>query len=202
MWNDGCSGRDKAGAGRGWGWKWESEFGPFFAGLGGHRGGRRGGRMFEQGDLKLVILQLLESKPRHGYEIIKELEERSGGRYTPSPGTVYPTLTLLEEMGYTSSATEEGGRKVYSITDEGRKYLSENQTTVDDVLERLSDLGASIFGDAVRPAHEAMAELGRAYWRATMRKPASPETITKATEILRKAASEIEAWRASADRRG
>lgn len=193
MWRDGCWDRDKAGAGRGWGWKWESEFGPIFAGIGRHRGGRRGGRMFEQGDLKLVILQLLESKPRHGYEIIKELEDRSGGRYTPSPGTVYPTLTLLEEMGYASSATEEGGRKVYSITDEGRKYLAENQTTADDVLERLSDLGASIFGDAIRPAHEAMAGLGRAYWRATMRKPATTETVTKAAEILRKAAADLEA---------
>ena len=148
--------------------------------------------MFEQGDLKLVILRLLEEKPRHGYEIIKDLEERSGGRYAPSPGTVYPTLTLLEEMGYAAS-TEEGGRKTYSITDAGKKYLSDNQTTVDDVFERLSELGASIFGDAVRPAHEAMGELGRAYWKATIRRPATPETITKVAEILRKAAADLEA---------
>ena len=125
-------------------------------------------------------------------EIIKELEERSGGRYAPSPGTVYPTLTMLEEMGYASSV-EEGGRKVYAITEEGRKHLGENQTTVDDVFERLQELGASIFGDAVRPAHEAMGELGRAYWQATMRRPASTETVTKAAEILRRAAAELQA---------
>lgn len=192
MWNRHCWDRERSGAGRSWGWKFDSDFGPFFAGMASHRGHRRGGRMFEQGDLKLVILRLLEEKPRHGYEIIKELEERSGGRYAPSPGTVYPTLTMLEEMGYASS-TEEAGRKVYSITDAGRKYLTENQSTADDVFERLAALGASIFGDAVRPAHEAMGALGRAYWQATMRKPATPETITKAAEILRRAASELEA---------
>jgi DNA-binding PadR family transcriptional regulator len=148
--------------------------------------------MFDQGDLKLVILQLLAEKPRHGYEIIRELEERSGGRYAPSPGTVYPTLTMLEEMGYATSTAEAGGKRVYSITDDGRQYLTDNRTTADDVLDRLADLGASIFGDAVRPAHEAMARLGRAYWRATMRRPASPETITKAAEIVRRAAEELE----------
>lgn len=190
MWRRECWDRDRAGAGRGWGWKWESEFGPMFFGV--HRmRHRRGGRMFEQGDLKLVILRLLDEKPRHGYEIIKELEERSGGHYAPSPGTVYPTLTMLEEMGYASSA-DDAGRKVFSITGAGRDYLKANQTTVDDVFERLSELGASIFGDAVRPAHEAMGELGRAYWRATMRQRATPETITKAAEILRRAAAELE----------
>ena len=192
MWDKHCWDRERSGAGRSWGWKFDSDFGPLFAGISRHRGHRGGARMFEQGDLKLVILRLLEEKPRHGYEIIKELEQRSGGRYAPSPGTVYPTLTMLEEMGYASS-TEEAGRKVYSITDEGRKYLTANQGTVDDVFERLAALGASIFGDAVRPAHEAMGALGRAYWQATMRKPATPETITKAAEILRRAPAELEA---------
>ncbi|MDA1080252.1 MAG: PadR family transcriptional regulator [Gemmatimonadetes bacterium] len=171
------------------------DFGPMFFGMGrGGRGGRgsRGGRMFDQGDLKFVILQLLEAKPRHGYEIIKELEERSGGRYTPSPGTVYPTLTMLEDMGYATIEAEAGGKKVYSITDEGRAYLTENKQTADDVFERLSELGASIFGDGIRPAHEAMGSLGRAYWRATMRQPASGETISKVIDILKRAAGEIE----------
>jgi DNA-binding PadR family transcriptional regulator len=149
--------------------------------------------MFEQGDLKFVILQLLEEKPRHGYEIIKDLEERSGGRYTPSAGTVYPTLTLLEEMGYATGTVEAGGKKVYSITDAGRKYLAENRGTVDDVLERLGELGDSIFGDAVRPAHEAMGTVGRAYWRAAVAKRASPESIAKIAEILRRTAAELDA---------
>ena len=192
MWNRcDCDGRKWAG--RSWGWRWESDFGPLFFGVGRGRGQhRRGGRMFEQGDLRLVILRLLEEKPRHGYEIIKELEERSGGRYAPSPGTVYPTLTMLEEMGHATS-TEEGGRKVYAITDDGRKHLAAHQSTADDVFDRLSEQGASIFGETVRPAHEAMADLGRAYWRATMRTPATPERIAKIGEVLRRAAAELEA---------
>lgn len=183
---------DRAWAGRSWGWRMDTDFGPLMFGAARGRRWGRGGRMFEQGDLKFVILQLLEEKPRHGYEIIKELEDRSGGRYAPSPGTVYPTLTMLEEMGYATSATEAAGKKVYSITEEGRKFLADNRTAADDVLDRLAELGASIFGDAVRPAHEAMARLGRAYWRATMRHPAPPETITKAADILTRAAGELE----------
>ena len=81
----------------------------------------RAARLFEQGDLKYVILRLLEEKPRHGYEIIKDLESRFGGSYAPSPGTVYPTLTMLEDLGYARVVPEEGGKKIYEITDEGRK---------------------------------------------------------------------------------
>ena len=86
----------------------------------------RAARMFEQGDLKYVILRLLEEKPRHGYEIIKELESRFGGSYAPSPGTVYPTLTMLEDLGFARVVPEEGGKKIYEITDEGRKHLAEH----------------------------------------------------------------------------
>ena len=98
----------------------------------------RGGRMFEQGDLKYVILRLLEEKPRHGYDIIKELESRFGGSYAPSPGTVYPTLTMLEDLGFARVVPEEGGKKIYEITDEGRKHLAEHSTTVDDIFERIA----------------------------------------------------------------
>lgn len=190
MWHYRCD-DPRAGAGRSW--NWEAEFGPWFSGMRRRHGGGRGGRMFEHGDLKLVILGLLEEKPRHGYEIIKELEERSGGRYAPSPGTVYPTLTLLEDMGYAIASSEPGGKKVYAITDEGRQYLTENRTAVDDIFDRLSELGASIFGDTVRPAHEAMAGLGRSYWKAMIRRPPTTEAVTKVAEILRKAAAEIDA---------
>src|SRR5690242_5212614 len=119
-------GRAWAGAGRGFdpgvmGWFWGG------GGPRGRRGGFRGGRMFEQGDLKYVILKLLEEKPRHGYEIIKELEDRFRGVYAPSPGTVYPTLTMLEDLGYARAMPEEGGRKIYEITDEGRKHLERSE---------------------------------------------------------------------------
>lgn len=183
---------DAGGHGHAWGWR-DLDFGAFGSGGGRWRHRRRGGRVFEQGDLRFMILRLLEEKPRHGYDIIREVEERSGGRYAPSPGAVYPTLTMLEDMGYAAGTAEEGGRKVYAITDDGRHYLAANSTIADDVVERLADLGASIFGDSVRPAHEAMARLGRAYWRAAMRHSASPERVASVTAILDRARTELEA---------
>ena len=193
MWQRHCGPRHHEGAGRGWDWKGDPNFSAFFWGGGHRRGGPgRGGRMFEQGDLKFVILRLLDEKPRHGYEIIKELEERSGGRYAPSPGTVYPTLTLLEDMGYARVNVEEGGKKVYVITDEGKAYLAEHKSTADDILERLAKVGASIFGDDVRPAHEAMAHLGRVYVSVVWKDGANAERNLKVADILRRAAQELE----------
>jgi DNA-binding PadR family transcriptional regulator len=195
MFRHDCGPRDREGAGRGWDWNADpSNFGAFFFGGGHRRGGPwRGGRMFEQGGLKFVILRLLDEKPRHGYEIIKELEERSGGRYTPSPGTVYPTLTMLEDMGFASATVEEGGKKVYSITDAGRQHLAENKSAVDDVIERLAQVGASIFGEQMRPAHEAMGALGRTYMHITMHRTADPAYVTKVVEILKRASADLEA---------
>jgi len=91
---------------------------------------------FQKGDLKYVILDLMKDKPRHGYEIIRELEEMSHGIYTPSPGAVYPTLQMLEEMGY-ATATEQDGRKVYTITEEGLKFLAERKDSADEVRSQM-----------------------------------------------------------------
>jgi len=91
---------------------------------------------FNKGDLKYVILDLLKDKPRHGYEIIRELEEMSHGLYTPSPGTVYPTLQMLEEMGY-AEAAERDGKKIYTITDEGLAFLDERKDSADEVRSQM-----------------------------------------------------------------
>jgi DNA-binding PadR family transcriptional regulator len=100
-------------------------------------GGRRGGgRMLGHGDLKLLLLALIEQQPRHGYELIRTIEEMFHGHYSPSPGAVYPTLTMLEELGYATVASEQGGRKLYAITDEGRSYLDANRAAVDAMTER------------------------------------------------------------------
>jgi len=100
-------------------------------------GGRRGGgRMFGHGDLKLLLLALLEQQPRHGYEMIRIIEEMFHGHYSPSPGAIYPTLTMLEEMGHARVENEQGGRKLYAITDEGRRYLDENRAAVEAMTER------------------------------------------------------------------
>jgi len=114
-------------------------FGPGF-GRGGHRGPFRGGKMLGDGELRLVVLALLADQPRHGYDIIKALEERSHGAYSPSPGVVYPTLTFLEEAGYTTAATE-GAKKVYAITDAGRAHLAENREVADMVLDGMDRIG-------------------------------------------------------------
>ena len=116
-------------------------------GRGGGRGGRgfsggafRVGKMLADGDLRVVILALLTDGPRHGYDIIKALEERSHGVYSPSPGVVYPTLTYLEEVGYVSAASE-GNKKVYTITDSGRTHLEENRELADMVLDGIDKFG-------------------------------------------------------------
>jgi DNA-binding PadR family transcriptional regulator len=100
-------------------------------------GGRRGGgRLLGHGDLKLLLLALIEQQPRHGYELIRTIEEMFHGQYSPSPGAVYPTLTMLEELGHVSVANEQGGRKLYAITDQGRAFLQENRAAVEAMTER------------------------------------------------------------------
>jgi DNA-binding PadR family transcriptional regulator len=115
-------------------------------GMGGGAGGEdlmRARRMLVQGDLRLVALALIVEQPRHGYEIIKLLEEKTADWYSPSPGIVYPTLTYLEEAGYVT-ASSEGAKKLYTITDEGRAYLKANRDLVDVVLDRLTALGERV----------------------------------------------------------
>src|SRR5882724_13261007 len=123
---------------------WRGHFGPGkgWGGRHGMGGGAmmRAGRMLAQGDLRLIALALIAEQPRHGYEIIKLLEDKTAGWYSPSPGIVYPTLTYLEEAGYVT-AQVDGAKKLYTITEEGRAYLEENRDFVDAVLERMSAVG-------------------------------------------------------------
>ena len=125
-----------------------------FGGFGGRHGmggfdGRdaddlmRARRMLAQGDLRLIALALIAEAPRHGYEIIKQLEEKTADWYSPSPGIVYPTLTYLEEAGYVTASTE-GSKKLYTITEEGSAYLKSNREIVDAVLDRLTALGERV----------------------------------------------------------
>src|SRR3984957_4795249 len=108
--------------------------------------GGMGGRTFGMGrklasvDLQLLILALLADKPHHGYEIIKALDERSKGFYVPSPGMVYPALTFLEEIGYATVETD-GARKLYQITDAGKKHLESNRSTFDALFAQFGRVG-------------------------------------------------------------
>jgi DNA-binding PadR family transcriptional regulator len=104
---------------------------------GGRGGGRFGGRMFGHGDLRLLLLALIEEQPRHGYELIRTIEEMFEGQYSPSPGAIYPTLTMLEELGYARVEAETGGKKLYAITETGSAFLRDNRDTLEALTERL-----------------------------------------------------------------
>jgi DNA-binding PadR family transcriptional regulator len=184
-------GRHHEGRGRrGWA-GFDADFGAFFGSGGKRRGPFGGGRMFDQGDLKLVILRLLDEKPRHGYEIIKELEERSHGHYTPSAGAIYPTLTMLEDLGFAIATPEDGGKKVYAITEAGRAHLLEHRPMVDELFDRVGQIGDAVFGDSVRPARDAMIGLAKEFGAAMMNGRRNPEQVKTITDILERAAAEI-----------
>jgi len=169
----------------------------FSGGMG--MGGRafRAGRRLASGDLQLVLLALLAERPSHGYELIKALEERSGGFYSPSPGMIYPALTWLEEMGY-ASVTAEGAKKLYSISDAGREYLKQNQDAADAMLGQLDYIGRKmgrvreIFGFEEDDDSQAIASARRELRQALREKRnVSPEEKSRIAAILTSAAAQI-----------
>lgn len=162
-------------------------------------GGRRGGgRMLGHGDLKLLLLALIEQQPRHGYELIRTIEEMFLGQYSPSPGAIYPTLTMLEELGYASVENEQGGRKLYAITNEGRAYLDSQRATVEAIIERTRE-SARMFAKLSMPmsVRKALHTLKHAVlmhggdWKAEAQRVAA---------ILERAAAEIAAGRKNDDK--
>jgi len=176
-------------------------FGPFAsafvggAGLGGH--GFRMGRKLASGELQIVLLVLLEQQPSHGYELIKALEERSGGFYVPSPGMIYPALTWLEEVGY-ASVEADGAKKLYRITDSGREYLKENRDAADAMLSQLERIGSKmgrvreIFSGWDDHSADVVREARRELRRALREKVhASGKEATRVAAILKRAAAEI-----------
>ena len=137
----GCDGGARHGIGRGWGHEGRG-FGGWVArerGGGSGGGGRR--RMFSGGELRLVLLQLIANEPRHGYDLIRQIEELTGGAYAPSPGVIYPTITLLDDMDLITAQQSEGSKKLFAITDAGRAELRANQETVDALIARLKEIG-------------------------------------------------------------
>lgn len=158
----------------------------------GFRGGRRGPRRwFEAGDMKYVILKLLRDKPRHGYEIMKELEDRLHGCYSPSPGTVYPTLQWLEDEGLVVARDVEG-KKVYELTDAGRAFLDEHKDTVEDIFDRVADAVERTMGGSMAEVNRSLGQLVKTVYR-TGWKAADDADRKRVAEILAKAAAEIDA---------
>lgn len=175
---------------RGGGYEMPGGFGGPHGGFGrGFGHGRE--RLFDAGDIKLVILKLLSEQPSYGYQLIKTMEERLGGGYTPSAGVVYPTLTMLEEEGL-ATATDSEGKKVYSVTTAGLEYLKANAARVDQLLERLEETGRGYRRGRSPELMKAFMDLRGAVMSKVWRRNATPEQIRKIAEAIHAAAKAID----------
>lgn len=154
-------------------------------GPGGARG--RGPKMFDAGAMRYVVLQLIAEKPRHGYEIIKELEQRSGGGYSPSPGAIYPLLSMLLDMGHVT-ASADGNKKLHTITPEGEAFLGENRQFVDAILARMAD--PEEHREGLRAAMHVLKQAAIEQARAASHQP---ERLEQIRAIIHQAAADIQA---------
>lgn len=154
-------------------------------GHGGGGGRARGPKMFDAGAMRFVVLHLIAEKPRHGYELIKEIETLAGGGYAPSPGAIYPLLAMLLDLGHIESSPD-GNKKLHAITDEGRAFLEENRQLVDAVLARLNTPGEG--RDDVRATMHALKHAVIEHYRAG---PEDAERRAKIKAILLQATADI-----------
>lgn len=154
------------------------------------RGGR-GKRMFDSGELRLVVLALIAEQPRHGYDVIREIEERTGGAYAPSPGVVYPTITLLAEMDLIAEQESEGAKKIYGLTDAGAAHLKEQEEQVAALMERLRAIASVLARTDGGPVRRAMGNL-RTVLQQRLSADVADETLHDVAEIIDEAARKIE----------
>ncbi len=159
-------------------------------GRGGEGGGRR--RVFDSGELRLVLLKLIEEAPRHGYDLIREIEERTGGAYAPSPGVIYPTLTLLGDMGLIEEAKSEGAKKQFAITDAGGAELVAKADEVATLLNRLAEMGKQRAKTDGAPIRRAMGNLRAVLQNRLVGDDVTAETLHDVAAILDEAAQKIE----------
>lgn len=170
------------GGGEGWGGDW--------GGSGGRGRGRR--RVLDSGELRLILLKLIADQPRHGYDLIRAVEEMTHGEYAPSPGVVYPSLTMLQDMGLIDEVKTEGSRKAFEITADGKDHLAEKEEEVEALLERLKDLGSDQRKAGGAPIKRSIANLLSALWHRATREDADEGTLHKIAAILDEAAQKVE----------
>ena len=183
------------GMGRGWGrggfgGGWGQWGGDEWGGGGGRGRGRR--RMFDPGELRLVLLKLIADQPRHGYDLIRAIEELTHGAYAPSPGVVYPTLTMLQDMGLIEEAKGEGARKVFQVTKDGKAHLAEKEDEVAGLFERLEDVGGDQRKAGGAPIRRAVGNLLSALWHRATREDMDEARLHEIAAILDEAAQKIE----------
>jgi DNA-binding PadR family transcriptional regulator len=170
----------------GWDGDWSAEFGH---GRGRGRGRRR---MFESGELRLVLLKLIADQPRHGYDLIRAIEELTQGSYAPSPGVIYPTLTMLQDMGLIQEAAAEGTRKAFAVTPEGSAHLEERSEEVEALFERLTGAGEGKRRAGGRPIQRAVGNLLSALWHRVTSEEMGEAQLHDIAAILDEAAQKIE----------
>jgi len=176
---------------------WQGNWGPFhfdFSDEGGHGRRRYPGRkrMFESGELRLVLLKLIADEPRHGYDLIRAVEELTGGEYAPSPGVVYPTLTLLQDMGLIEEAAGEGPRKPFQITEEGKAHLEERAEEIERLMERLGDMKPREGPISGSPVWRAMRNLGMAIRNRLQHGDVTEETVHELAALIDEFAQRVE----------
>lgn len=156
------------------------------------RGGRTRRRVFDSGELRLVLLKLIADEPRHGYELIRAIEELTGGSYVPSPGMVYPTLTMLDEMGHIAETKSDGARKSFAVTPDGTVHLVERKAEVDALFARLAELANEQERTDAAPVRRAMGNLREALINRLTRAGVQKQTVYDAVAIIDEAAQKIE----------
>ncbi|MCX9147670.1 PadR family transcriptional regulator [Erythrobacter sp. WG] len=174
-------------------WRYDSEEGEG-AEEGRGEPGRRGrrGRMFGQGELRLALLALIAENPSHGYELIKAIEEMTGGAYAPSPGAVYPTLQLLEDEGAIEEAEAEGAKKPFAVTDKGREELEERESEVAGLMRRLGRHGERTTTVRSHDVFRAMGNLGSVLRNRARAGKLDERTINEIVDMIDEMAKRIE----------
>lgn len=180
----------------GFGPRGRRQWGPFTVEWDVHADGRGGGRgrrrMFDGGELRLILLALIADAPRHGYDLIREIEERTGGAYAPSPGVVYPTLTLLAEMDHIEEQAAEGAKKLYAITSAGQAHLEENAEQVTLLMGRLAELGTVRERTRGGPVRRAIGNLKVVIQTRLADEEVDADLLHKVAEIIDEAARKVE----------
>ena len=148
--------------------------------------------MFDSGELRLVLLRLINDEPRHGYDLIRAIEDMTGGEYAPSPGVVYPTLTLLQDMGLIEESKDKSARKPFQITDDGRQYLDERSDEADELIDRLKDLAPDPRAETGPAIGRAVRNLMTALSHRIGRDGLDDELLHEIAAILDEAAQRIE----------
>ena len=191
----GCGPREGMAFG-GFGPRGRRQWGPFTVewdvradGMGGGRGRRR---MFQGDELRLILLKLIEEGPRHGYDLIREIEERTGGAYAPSPGVVYPTLTMLADMELIAEQASDDAKKVFAITTAGQAHLTEREEEVEALMERLAAIGTMRSRSHGSPVRRAMGNLRQVLQHRLGDGEVTQETLHAVADLIDEAARKIE----------